>query len=135
MFLYFTHSDTFQMKKYLSSRIKSFQFAFQGIRTLLISQPNARIHVLAIIVVVIGALILGCSATEWAILCLTFGGVVAAEAFNTALEFLTDLVSPDYHDLAKKTKDVAAAGVLIAAFTAIFVAIFIFLPKIQLLFN
>lgn len=123
------------MKKYLSSRIKSFQYAFQGIRTLLISQPNAQIHVVAIIVVGIGAFILECSATEWAILSLTVGGVVAAEAFNTALEFLTDLVSPDYHDLAKKTKDVAAAGVLIAAITAIFVAIFIFLPKIQLLFN
>lgn len=123
------------MKKYFTARIASFKYAFQGMWVLFSSQPNARIHLAAILVTTIAGIILGCSATEWAILVLTFGLVVMAEAFNTALEYLTDLVSPDYHKLAGKTKDIAAAGVLIAAITAIFVAFFIFLPKIQLLFN
>lgn len=123
------------MQKFIKSRLKSFQFAFQGIRTLFLTQPNAWIHLIAIVLTSTVGAILDCSPTEWAILCLTFGSVVMAEAFNTALEFLTDLVSPDYHELAGKTKDVAAAGVLIAAITAIFVAAFIFLPKIQLLLH
>jgi diacylglycerol kinase len=122
------------MKNYLALRIKSFKYAFQGLRTLFRTQPNASIHLLAIIVVVIAGWVLACSPTEWAILCITFGLVLAAEAINTALEFLTDLLSPDYHELAGKTKDVAAAAVLICALAAIGVAVFIFLPKIILLF-
>lgn len=123
------------MKDYLSARIKSFKYAFQGLWTLVWTQPNARIHVAAIMVTTVAGIWLGCTPTEWAILALTFGIVLAAEAFNTALEFLTDLVSPDYHKLAGKTKDVAAAGVLIAALAAVLVAVFIFLPKIQLLLH
>ena len=123
------------MKQYLLKRIKSFKYAFQGLWTLVKTQPNAKIHLVAIVVVVLAGLYLGCNNQEWAILCLTFGSVLAAEALNTALEFLTDLVSPDYHELAGKTKDVAAAGVLIAAIAAVFVAVFIFLPKIQALLH
>ncbi|GAB5551077.1 MAG: diacylglycerol kinase family protein [Saprospiraceae bacterium] len=123
------------MNKFIKSRLKSFQYAFQGIRTLFLTQPNTWIHLLAIVVTSTAGVLLDCNPTEWAILGLTFGVVVMAEAFNTALEFLTDLVSPDYHELAGKTKDVAAAGVLIAAIAAVFVAAFIFLPKIQLLFR
>ena len=58
------------------------------------------------------------------------GGIIFNTSFNTALEFLTDLVSPDYHELAGKTKDVAAGAVLITAFAAIAVAVCIFGPKI-----
>lgn len=56
--------------------------------------------------------------------------VLSLEALNTAVEHLTDLVSPDYHPLAGKAKDVAAAAVLIAAMGAIVAGGLIFLPKI-----
>jgi diacylglycerol kinase len=118
--------------EYFRKRLQSFGYAFRGVAILLRSQPNARIHLLAALIVVVLAYSLECSHTEWAILLLTIGTVFTAEAFNTALEFLTDLVSPKYHDLAGKTKDVAAAAVLFTAIIAIGVAIFIFLPKIIL---
>jgi diacylglycerol kinase (ATP) len=118
--------------EYFRKRLQSFGYAFRGVAILLRSQPNARIHLLAALIVVVLAYSLECSHTEWAILLLTIGTVFTAEAFNTALEFLTDLVSPEYHDLAGKTKDVAAAAVLFTAIIAIGVAIFIFLPKIIL---
>ena len=118
------------MKQALKSRIDSFRYAFKGIKTLFETQVNAWIHMSIMIIVIIAGIVLNCSSTEWAILCLCFGSVLAAEAFNTAIEFLTDLVSPAYHELAGKTKDVAAAAVLITAFAAIGVACFIFLPKI-----
>lgn len=111
-------------------RIASFRYAFAGIALLIKTQANARFHLLAAAVVIVVAWYLEVSALEWAILALTIGTVLAAEGFNTALEFLTDLVSPDYHELAGKTKDVAAGAVLITAVAAIAVAACIFGPKI-----
>ena len=64
-------------------------------------------------------------------LILTSGFVLAAEAFNTAIEIDIDLTSPDFHPYAKDTKDVAAAAVLISAITAMIVGLFIFIPYIK----
>lgn len=114
----------------LSKRLKSFKYAFTGLWDLFRTQPNAQIHLTLTILAIGLAIFLRISFLEWSILALTIAAVLAAEAFNTALEYLTDLVSPEYHPLAGKTKDVAAAGVLCTAFGAMFVAIFIFLPKI-----
>jgi diacylglycerol kinase len=111
-------------------RLTSFKYAFNGLSNLVKTQPNARIHLLVMAAVLVAGILLQLTFTEWAILLLTIGLVLAAEAFNTALEYLTDLVSPDYHPLAGKTKDVAAAAVLIAAITAVLVGIFLFLPKL-----
>lgn len=118
----------------LSKRLASFKYAFKGILNLFQSQPNAQIHLVVGTLAIILGLFLKLNFEEWAILSITIFAVLAAEAFNTAIEYLTDLVSPDFHPLAGKTKDVAAAGVLLTAIGAIFVAIFIFLPKIISLF-
>ena len=118
----------------LRHRINSFKFAFKGIADLFSTQINAKIHLVLGSLAILLGIYLNLNFTEWAILSITIAVVLAAEAFNTALEYLTDLVSPNYHQLAGKTKDVAAAGVLLTAFGAIFVAIFLFLPKIILLF-
>jgi diacylglycerol kinase len=56
--------------------------------------------------------------------------VLTAEIFNTAIESLTDMVSPNYSDMAKKVKDLSAAAVLIAAITAVCIGMFVFMPKI-----
>ncbi len=121
------------MKKsgFIHKRVLSFKYAFQGVLTLFATQIHAWIHLLAVVVVVSAGLILGCTPTEWAILVLTFGAVLSAEAMNSAIEFLTDLVSPEYHELAGKAKDVAAAAVLILAIASIGVACFIFIPKLN----
>jgi len=112
-------------------RLASFGFAFKGISTLISSQPNARIHLVAMMVVIAAGIFFRVSNTEWLVLTLTMTLVMAAEGFNTALEFLTDLVSPNYHELAGKTKDVAAGAVLITAIGAIVIGMIIFVPKIM----
>ena len=113
----------------IKSRIKSFQYAFQGIAGLFRTEPNAHIH-LALAVL---ALALGCffslSPSEWCFLALSIAMVFAAEAFNTALELLTDLVSPEYNELAGKAKDAAAAAVLFSALGAATIGLILFLPK------
>ena len=114
----------------LQERFNSFKYAFKGIFDLFRSQPNAKIHLLAAVVVIAAGFYFSLSKTEWGIVLLTIFLVLAAEAFNTAIEYLTDLVSPEYHVLGGKTKDVAAAGVLLVAMGAVMVAVVIFLPKI-----
>jgi diacylglycerol kinase (ATP) len=74
-----------------------------------------RFHFVAAIVVLLAVLFLKVSPTEFALLALSILSVLCAEMFNTAIEAVVDLVSPDYHPLAKIAKDTAAGAVLITA--------------------
>lgn len=111
-------------------RIQSFRYAFKGLTDAIRTQANMRIHLAATAVVLPLAWLLNISGGEWLALILVIGLVLCAEAFNTALEYLTDLVSPHQHPLAGKAKDAAAAAVMLAAFTAAVVGVIIFLPRI-----
>ncbi len=71
------------------------------------------------------------SSTEWITLILAITIVWVAEAFNTALEYLCDVVSPEFHPLVKKSKDIAAGAVLMAAMGAAAVGLFVFLPHVK----
>jgi diacylglycerol kinase len=109
-------------------RLRSFRYAFRGLNEMFFSQPNARIHLLAALVAIGLGFWCGISRLEWVALSICIALVLALEAVNTALEHLTDLVSPDYHPLAGKAKDVAAAAVLLAAMGAVAVGLLIFIP-------
>ena len=118
----------------LRKRIESFGYAFKGIGTLFTSQPNARIHATVLSLVVLAGFYFQIKQSEWLTIVLISALVLSAEAMNTAVEFVVDLVSPHYHPLAGKAKDVAAAAVLLAAFGAVVIGLIIFLPKIETLF-
>lgn len=111
-------------------RFKSFKYAFEGIFELAKAQPNFRIHLFAACVALLLSWFFSIDKIEWCFIVFAIFIVLAAEAFNTSLEYLTDLVSPDYHILAKKTKDVAAAGVLLTAIGAAIIGMIIFIPKL-----
>lgn len=119
----------------IQKRIDSFGFALKGISTLIRTQANARIHVVAVIIITLVGFWLNISPTEWCLVVIMFAMVLAAEAMNTAIEFVVDLTSPDFHPLAGKAKDVAAAAVLITAIGAVIVGLIIFLPKLLMLFD
>lgn len=116
----------------LQKRANSFRYAFQGLADLLRSQPNARVHLAAAVAAVGAGFFFKIDGTEWVAVVLCIALVFAMEAVNTALEYLTDLVSPDFHPLAGKAKDAAAAAVLLTAVAAAAVGMLIFLPKIFL---
>ena len=99
------------------------------------TQHNARIHALATVLVLAAGALVGLSAREWALIALAIAGVWSAEAFNTSIEFLVDLASPEHHPLAGKAKDVAAGAVLIAAIASAIVGGVIFGPHILRLFG
>ena len=115
-------------------RANSFRYAFQGLADLLRNQPNARIHLAVAVAVIVAGFFFRISRSEWLAVVFCIVLVFAFEAMNTALEYLTDLVSPEFHPLAGKAKDAAAAAVLISAAGAVAVGLIIFLPKILILF-
>lgn len=110
--------------------IASFQYAFRGIADLIRTERHGRFHAVAAIVVITAGLLLHLSACEWIAVILCISLVASLEAMNTAIEHLTNLVSPDYHPLAGRAKDVAAGAVLLAATGAAAVGLIIFLPKV-----
>lgn len=114
----------------LRDRIKSFDYSIQGIITFFKHEHNAWIHAVAAILVIVLGWYFKLTLMEWCWITLAIGLVLLAEMFNTAIEYLTDLASPEIHPLAKKTKDVASGAVLIAALIAVVIGLLIFLPKL-----
>ena len=115
---------------YLNGRLRSFGHAFRGLKVLVQTQHNARIHAVATALVVGAGALLRISSVEWALIVLAIVCVWAGEALNTAVEFVVDLASPEQHPLAAKAKDVAAGAVLIAAIGAAIVGVIVFGPYI-----
>lgn len=121
-----------EMKNKKDPIAKSFGYAFQGIFTCVKKERNMKIHVCASIFVVIAGLVLGLSVTEWCICLGLFGLVMALELVNTSVEAVVDMVTKEFHPLAKIAKDTAAGAVLIAAIMAATIGCIIFVPKIML---
>jgi len=107
----------------------SFRHAFAGIRFLM-KENNAGFHVVVAIVVLSAGFYMKLSAIEWAIIITQIGLVLVVETLNTSIEKLCDFVSPEYHQLIGKVKDLSAAAVLIMSIVAVIVGIIIFLPKL-----
>lgn len=115
----------------IGRRARSFQYAFSGCWHVLRTQPNAWIHGAISLGVIALAIWLRLPGRDWAILILTMTVVWVAEFFNTAMEGLVDLASPDIDPRAKTVKDVTAAAVLVGAVGAILVGLLILGPPLQ----
>lgn len=114
----------------LSRTLRSFGYAAAGLWYLARTQPNFRVHFAVAVAVVAVAIGVGAPAVEIAVLVLAIGLVMVGEACNTAVEAVVDLASPAVHPLARIAKDVAAAGVLIAATLAAVVGLLILGPRL-----
>ena len=119
---------------FLKNRLPSFKYAFNGIEEFWKEEKNTRIHMFFTIAVIAAAFILKVSGTEFCILIFTIGAVWCAEAMNSAVERVVDLVTLEKKPLAKAAKDMAAGAVLIFAFCSVIVGCIIFVPKIAALF-
>lgn len=117
-------------RTFLAGRWFSFQAAIAGVRHTLGTQPNAWIELTAILVVSLAGLWFRLARWEWVTLILIFSLILALEAVNTAVEAVVDLVSPDYHPLAKIAKDAAAGALVLAVLGSIVIAGIIFGPRL-----
>lgn len=119
--------------------LRSFRFAGQGIFDLFRYENNAKVHLLAAIAVIGVGFWLQLSVLEWAIILTQIGLVWAAEAVNTAIEKLCDVVSPAHHPTIGKVKDMAAGAVLILTIMAVVIGLLIignkFLDRFPFLFT
>jgi len=113
------------MKKFLGG----LGFAIKGIQSAIVSEFNLKVHFFVAIVVSIIGLVVGLSRMECIVIVLCFALVIASELLNTAIEKLVNLVSPEQNPKAGLIKDIAAGGVLVCAFAAAAVGLFIFIPK------
>ncbi len=115
----------------IAKRLQSFTFAFNGLKILFKEEHNARIHLLAILVVVIAGAWLKLTASEWMAIIFAIGFVIAMEIINTAIEKIANFMTTEQNQQIKKIKDLAAAGVLVSAITSVIIALLIFIPKIN----
>ena len=110
------------------ARLASFRFAIRGLRTLIATEHNARVHLLLTGGVVVVGLALGLTSEDWRWAVLAIALVWMAEAFNTAIERLGDAVSTKHDARIGAAKDVAAGAVLLASSAAAIIGVSIFLP-------
>lgn len=122
--------ERFSIKK----RIRSFGYAFSGLKTLFREEHNAWIHAAATVLVIAAGFLLRLSETEWIAVTAAIGLVIAAEAFNSSIERLADVVQPERDARIKSVKDLAAGAVLACAIAAAVIGLIIFLPKLINLF-
>lgn len=118
----------------ISKRLASFKHAIDGIKVLIKEEHNARIHLLACIVVIILGFLVTISLYEWLILLLTIAMIFTLETINAAIENLCDFIHIEEHQKIKKIKDLSSGAVLIAAIIAILIGGIIFLPKLVCFF-
>lgn len=118
------------MKYDFKKQIRSFGYAWKGIFCCIGKEQNLSFHLIATILVIVAGWYFNITHIEWLFVIICIGMVIAAELFNTAIEYLVDLVSPQYHPIAGKIKDIAAGAVLVTAIMAAIIGLVIFLPYI-----
>lgn len=110
--------------------MRGFGFAFKGIGYAVVTQLNFRVHLIAALTAGFLGCVLHISVNEWIWVIFCVALVLATELLNTAIELLTDMVSPEYHINAGHVKDTAAGAVLVTAIFSLVTGLIIFLPKI-----
>lgn len=115
---------------FVSKRCNSFRYAFNGLRTLIVGEVNAIIHLIAAIAVTIAGIFFHIELYQWALIVFAVGLVFAMELINTAIERMADFVSPEKKQAIKTIKDLSAAAVLVSAIAALVIGLIIFIPLI-----
>lgn len=122
--------DERKQEKGIKKFINSFKYPISGLRYAYKNEQNLAFDVFMMIIVIIAGFIFKISIAEWAILSITIGLVISLELINTAIEAVVDLITEEYHPLAKVAKDTSAAAVLVLAVVAVIEGFIIFLPKL-----
>lgn len=98
-------------------------------------EQNLLVHIIATIIVTILGIITNLSLEQWILIYSMVAFVITSELINSSIELVVDLYTKKFHPLAMVAKDVAAAAVLVSAVTALIVGLYVFIPKLLLIFN
>ena len=119
----------------LKNRLKSFSYAFNGLKIALKEEHNARIHVIAALCVVALSIFFNINIYEWIAVIFAIGLVFVMELINSAIENTADFISLEKDETIKKIKDLSSAAVLISATVALIIGLIIFVPKVLILLS
>ncbi|MBP3924796.1 diacylglycerol kinase family protein [bacterium] len=124
------------MSKYKAQGINNtFKNARKGVRLVLKSEMNIRVHMICAVFVLVFAILLGLSITKICILLLTIAMVISAEMLNSAIEFALDAVFHNrYSRMVGMAKDISAGAVMFVTFVAVIIGCFIFVPPLVAMF-
>ena len=112
---------------------RSFLFAMQGFRTAVLTERNIKLMLGGAVFAIAMGLILRIDAVSWAVIVVCIGAVLVTELLNTAIETIVDLVSPEFHPLAGRAKDIAAAASWTMSLAAAIAGIIIYLRSFLVL--
>lgn len=115
--------------------MQRFIYPWQGFLTLLKKDKNFVLHLIAAVFVVIMGLFFSLSSIEWMFIVIAIFSVLFMEVINTSVEYVVDLVTEDFHELAKHAKDTASFAVVLASIMSAVIGLFVFIPHIIDLFN
>ncbi len=119
-----------------SNVLKSFKYAFSGISYVLKTSRNFKIQLIFAVISLMIGFLLQISQSNYVILIATIMSVLILEILNTSIESIVDLVvKKEFSSLAKISKDTSAGAVLLASINSVIIAVYIFVPKIKLLFE
>ncbi len=118
-----------------SAFLQSFVYAFAGVRYVVRTQRNMRVHMVLAALALAAGIWLHISPVEFALVFMAIVSVVVSEMFNTVVEACVDLASPRYHPLAKVAKDVAAGAVLVNAALSVIIGLLVFVPHLLALWG
>ena len=122
--------------KISSNALKSFKYAFNGISYVLKTSRNFKIQLIFAVTSLMIGFLLQISQSNYVILIATIMSVLILEILNTSIESIVDLVvKKEFSNLAKISKDTSAGAVLLASINSVIIAVYIFVPKIKLLFE
>ena len=116
------------MRYDFKKQLRSFGYAWQGIRSCVGKEQNLSFHLIAMTAVTLAGFVLGITRKDLPVAILCFSMLISAQRFNTAIERLVDLVSPERHPVAGQVKDIAAGAVLVCAVAAAIIGLIIFIP-------
>lgn len=106
---------------------RSLKYALRGLRTVLVTEKNFRIHIFIAVIVIVAGWLKNLDKISWIVLLLVMAMILALEIFNSAIERLVDILAPRTHNFAKEIKDLLAGMVLLVTFFAIAIGLIVFL--------
>ncbi|WP_042224065.1 diacylglycerol kinase family protein [Oceanobacillus manasiensis] len=107
-----------------------FKYAWNGVLSVVKTERNFRIHLLAAFIVICAGIIMQLSQVEWLFIVIAIGSVLTAECLNSAVEKMLDYLKPEIHPKAKVVKDLSAGAVLLTVLMSVVVGLIVFIPKI-----
>ena len=115
-------------KKGIKRTLRTFKYSAQGIAYAYKNEQSMWIHAAATIVTVTLGIIFSLSLTEWALIFIALGVILASELINTAIEAAVDLCTLEIHPLAKIAKDCGSAATFVLTLVSIVICLFVFIP-------